>query len=75
MMSSTGRDVQFAAASALALAGESGHAQLQLARALVMSGDGVKAKAAYQDLLNLWSAADPDLAPVKEARAEYAKLP
>jgi hypothetical protein len=50
-------------------------ARLQLARALALSGDSVKSKAAYQDLLNLWSAADPDVALLKQARAEQAKLP
>jgi len=50
-------------------------ARLQLARALAMSGDVGKAKAAYQDLLTLWKDADPDLALPKEARSEYTKLP
>ena len=43
-------------------------------RALVLSGDTVKAKSAYSDLLTLWKNADPDIPVVKEARAEYAKL-
>ena len=50
-------------------------ARLQLARALVLSGDTVKAKSAYSDLLSLWKHADPDLAILKEARAEYSRLP
>jgi tetratricopeptide (TPR) repeat protein len=50
-------------------------ARLQLARALALSGDAVKAKSAYNDLLTLWKTADPDLAVLKEARAEYARLP
>jgi serine/threonine protein kinase/tetratricopeptide (TPR) repeat protein len=50
-------------------------ARLQLARALVLSGDTVKAKAAYGDLLTLWKNADPDLPIVREARAEDARLP
>jgi serine/threonine protein kinase/tetratricopeptide (TPR) repeat protein len=50
-------------------------ARLQLARALVLSGDTVKAKSAYNDLLTLWKNADPDLPVLKEARAEYARLP
>ena len=49
-------------------------ARLQLARALVASGDGAKAKGAYQNLLDLWKDADPDIPVVKEARAEYARL-
>ena len=50
-------------------------ARLQLARALVLSGDTVKAKSAYSDLLTLWKNADPDVPVLKDARAEYARLP
>jgi len=50
-------------------------ARLQLARALALSGDAVKAKSAYNDLLTLWKNADPDIPVLKEARAEYARLP
>ena len=50
-------------------------ARLQLARALALSGDTVKAKSAYNDLLTLWKNADPDIPVLKEARAEYARLP
>jgi DNA-binding SARP family transcriptional activator len=50
-------------------------AHLQLARALALSGDTVKAKSAYNDLLTLWKNADPDIKVLKEARAEYARLP
>jgi eukaryotic-like serine/threonine-protein kinase len=49
-------------------------ARLQLARALVLTGETVKAKTAYQDFLNLWNAADPDIPLLKQAKAEYAKL-
>ncbi len=49
-------------------------ARLQLARALVLSGDTVKAKSAYNDLLALWKDADRKIPMVNEARAEYAKL-
>jgi eukaryotic-like serine/threonine-protein kinase len=52
--------------------GALGH--LGLARAYVVSGDTAKAKAAYQDFLNLWKDADPDIPVLKEAKAEYAKL-
>lgn len=34
-------------------------ARLQLARALALSGDSVKAKRAYEDLFALWKNADP----------------
>ena len=50
-------------------------ARLQLARALALSGDRVKAKSAYRDLLTLWKNVDPDIPVLKEARAEYARLP
>ena len=50
-------------------------ARLQLARALALSGDTVKAKNAYSDILTLWKDADADLPILKKARAEYARLP
>jgi tetratricopeptide (TPR) repeat protein/predicted Ser/Thr protein kinase len=50
-------------------------ARLQLARALALAGDTVKAKSVYIDLLTLWKNADPDIPVLKEARAEYARLP
>ncbi len=49
-------------------------ARLQLGRAYALSGNAAKAKAAYQDFLNLWKDADPDIPILKEAKAEYAKL-
>jgi eukaryotic-like serine/threonine-protein kinase len=49
-------------------------ARLQLARALVLSGDTVKAKSAYDDLFTLWKNADPEIPVLKEAKAEYARL-
>jgi serine/threonine protein kinase/tetratricopeptide (TPR) repeat protein len=49
-------------------------ARLQLGRALVLSGDKTKAKAAYQDFLTLWKDADPGIPILLQAKAEYAKL-
>jgi eukaryotic-like serine/threonine-protein kinase len=49
-------------------------AHLQVGRAYAVSGDAVKAKAAYQDFLTLWKDADPDIPILKQAKAEYAKL-
>jgi eukaryotic-like serine/threonine-protein kinase len=49
-------------------------ARLQLARALVLSGETAKAKNAYNDLFALWKEADPRIPIVNEARAEFAKL-
>jgi hypothetical protein len=47
---------------------------LQLGRAYVIAGDNAKARAAYQEFLNLWKDADPDVPILKEAKAEYSKL-
>jgi tetratricopeptide (TPR) repeat protein len=49
-------------------------ARLQLARALVASGDTGDARAAYQDFLTLWNQADPDVPLLKQAQAEAARL-
>ena len=49
-------------------------ARLQLGRAYVVAGDNAKARAAYQEFINLWKDADPDVPILKEAKAEYAKL-
>jgi tetratricopeptide (TPR) repeat protein len=50
-------------------------ARLQLARALVLSGDAAKARSAYNDLFTLWKSADADIPVLEQARAEYARLP
>jgi tetratricopeptide (TPR) repeat protein len=49
-------------------------AHLQLGRAFVLSGQKIKAKAAYQDFLTLWKDADPDIPILRQANAEYAKV-
>jgi len=49
-------------------------ARLQLGRALALAGEGMKARAAYQDFLTLWKDADPDIRLLKQARREYMKL-
>jgi serine/threonine protein kinase len=49
-------------------------AHLQLGRAFVLSGDKIKAKAAYQDFLTLWKDADSDIPILVQAKAEYARL-
>jgi serine/threonine protein kinase len=49
-------------------------AQLQLGRALVMSGDTSGGRKSYQDFLTLWKDADPDIPILKQAKAEYEKL-
>ena len=49
-------------------------ARLQLGRSYVRAGDTAKAKAAYQQFLNLWKDADPGVPVLRQARAELAKL-
>jgi TolA-binding protein len=49
-------------------------ARLQLGRALVVAGDKSKARTAYQEFLELWKDADPDLPILKQAKAEFAGL-
>jgi hypothetical protein len=40
----------------------------------LLTADSAKAKAAYQNFLDLWKDADPDIPILKQAKAEYAKL-
>jgi hypothetical protein len=49
-------------------------AHFQQARAYAMTGDRAKAKASYQEFLNLWKDADAELPILNQARGEYAKL-
>jgi hypothetical protein len=49
-------------------------AKLGLARSYAMSGDSVKARGVYQDLLAVWKEADADVPVFQQAKAEYAKL-
>jgi len=50
-------------------------ALLQMARAQAMAGDTKAAHKSYQDFLALWNNADADIPLLKQARAEYSKLP
>jgi eukaryotic-like serine/threonine-protein kinase len=49
-------------------------ARLGLARAYALERDSLKAKSAYQDVLELWKDADPDIPILKQAKAEYGKV-
>jgi DNA-binding winged helix-turn-helix (wHTH) protein/tetratricopeptide (TPR) repeat protein len=49
-------------------------AHLEIARAYVMQGDAVKARAAYQDFFALWKDADPNVPILLAAKSEFAKL-
>ncbi|MCU1307927.1 MAG: transcriptional regulator, CadC [Acidobacteriaceae bacterium] len=47
---------------------------LELARAQKMMGDLDAARKSYEDFLNLWKDADPDIPIYRQAKAEYANL-
>ena len=49
-------------------------AHLGIARAHAAQGDKDRARSSYQDFLSLWKEADPALAILKHAKAEYAGL-
>jgi DNA-binding winged helix-turn-helix (wHTH) protein/tetratricopeptide (TPR) repeat protein len=49
-------------------------AHLGLARAHSLEGNTSKARAAYNDFFTLWKNADPHIAILKQAKAEYARL-
>ncbi|MBB5060481.1 tetratricopeptide (TPR) repeat protein [Granulicella aggregans] len=49
-------------------------ALLQIARAYALSGEITRAKIAYEQFLNLWQNADPDIAILRQARREYSAL-
>ncbi len=49
-------------------------AHLGLARAYVMNGEAAKARAAYENFLELWKHADADVPILKQANAEYSRL-
>jgi hypothetical protein len=40
-----------------------------------MQGNTAKARAAYQNFLNLWKDADSDVPILKQVKAEYARTP
>jgi tetratricopeptide (TPR) repeat protein len=49
-------------------------ARLQLGRAQKMMGDNASARKSYEEFLNIWKDADPDLPFCRQAKAEYAEL-
>jgi len=49
-------------------------AKRQLARALAAAPAKAKSKAAYNDILTIWKNADPNLATLKQVKAEFARL-
>ena len=50
-------------------------AYLEVGRACALSGNGARAKSAYQEFLSLWRDADPGISVYKQAKVEYARLP
>jgi tetratricopeptide (TPR) repeat protein len=49
-------------------------ARLGLARASVLSGENEKARSAYQAFLTMWKDSDPNIAVLRQAKAEYANV-
>ncbi len=49
-------------------------AYLQMARAQIMMRDEASARKSYEDFLDLWKGADPDIPIYRQAKAEYATL-
>jgi DNA-binding winged helix-turn-helix (wHTH) protein/Flp pilus assembly protein TadD len=49
-------------------------ARLQLGRAQRLMGDNASARKSYEEFLNIWKDADPDLPIYRQAKAEYAEL-
>ena len=49
-------------------------ARLQLGRAQRLMGDSASARKSYEEFLNIWKDADPNLPVYRHAKAEYAQL-
>jgi DNA-binding winged helix-turn-helix (wHTH) protein len=49
-------------------------ARLQLGRAQRLMGDNAAARESYEEFLNIWKDADPDLLIYRQAKAEYTQL-
>jgi tetratricopeptide (TPR) repeat protein len=49
-------------------------ARLQLGRAKKLTGDNASARKSYEEFLNIWKDADPDIPIYRQAKAEYAQL-
>jgi hypothetical protein len=49
-------------------------ARLGMARAQALAGDTAAARKAYEDFLDLWKDADPDIPVLKQARVEYERV-
>jgi tetratricopeptide (TPR) repeat protein len=49
-------------------------ARLQLARARMLVGDNAAARESYEEFLNIWKDADPEVPVYRQAKAEYTQL-
>jgi eukaryotic-like serine/threonine-protein kinase len=49
-------------------------ARLQLARAQRLMGDNASARKSYEEFLNIWKDADPNLPIYRQAKAEYVQI-
>jgi tetratricopeptide (TPR) repeat protein len=49
-------------------------ARLQLGRAEKLMGDNASARESYEEFLNIWKDADPDVPIYRQAKAEYTQL-
>jgi len=49
-------------------------ARLQLGRAEKMMGDNASERKSYEEFLNIWKEADPDIPIYRQAKVEYAQL-
>ncbi len=49
-------------------------AYLEVGRACALSGNGARAKSAYQEFLSRWRDADPDISVYKQAKVEFYRL-
>ncbi len=49
-------------------------AHLGLARSYALAGDTSKSRRAYENFLNLWKDADPEIPILRQAKAEYSKI-
>jgi tetratricopeptide (TPR) repeat protein len=49
-------------------------ARFQLGRAQRLMGDNASARRSYEEFLNIWKDADPDIPIYRQAKTEYAKL-
>jgi hypothetical protein len=50
-------------------------AQLQLGRSYAQAGDSINARSGYQNFFALWKDADAEIPVLRQAKAEYQRIP